>query len=346
MQLNWTFMVKSKRRILKLMALYKNKLSVIIPTYNGGGTLERCLDSIIDSLTDQNVEIICIDDGSKDNTWELLQSYKRMYPFIHSFHKTNGGVGSARNLGLKYVTGDYIAWVDADDYVASAWYSVIQENLNKYQPDCFFFDYFLTINGKNFPCHIKLPEAVSLQEFVYEQSMERELKNFLWNQVIRAEFFKEVRFNETYHMLEDYDILTQITPFFKNMRHSTKCLYYYIQNNNSLTHSIDRDVLWKNIEIVKRRYIKYRQIGLPVSINDYVESLLGYIYSQKKRDANFYSGEKAIKRFLQKHKKEIILNEDISKNTRVKALCAIIGWEKIFYNILWIKRKIQNSMHD
>ena len=55
-----------------------SKLSVIIPVYNGEKTVDKCLDSIINSLTDQNVEIICIDDGSKDNSWEILQKYEEM----------------------------------------------------------------------------------------------------------------------------------------------------------------------------------------------------------------------------------------------------------------------------
>lgn len=275
------------------MALNKNKLSVIIPVYNGEKTVGKCLDSILNSLTDQNVEIICIDDGSKDNTWEILQKYEGRYAFIISVHKVNGGVGSARNLGLKYVTGDYIAWVDSDDYVTSEWYSVIQENLNNYQPDCFFFDYFLTIGGKNSPRHIRLPEVVSLQEFVFEQSLERELKNFLCNQVIRTELFHDVKFNETYHMLEDYEVLTDITPSFRNIRHSKKCLYCYVQNNNSLTHNINRSILWENGEIVKERYQKYCQIGLHVSINDYLTQLMNYVYSKAEKDIDFCNRKKS-----------------------------------------------------
>lgn len=325
------------------MVLNKNKLSVIIPVYNGEKTISKCLDSLIKSITDQNVEIICIDDGSKDNTWKLLQNYGGIYPFIHSIHKENGGVGSARNLGLKYVTGDYIAWVDADDTVTSTWYSVIQQNLNTYQPDCFFFDYFLTIDGKNLPCHIRLPETVSLQEFVYEQSLEREMKNFLWNQVVRAEFFKEVKFNETVHMLEDYDVLTQITPLFKQIRHSKECLYHYVQNGSSLTHNIKRNVLWKNAGIVEKRYNKYKQMGLPVSINDYVMQLLGYIYYKTEKDTEFYSKEKVIKDFLWKHKSEVLTNKDMSKTTRIKALCVIMGLENVLCGLLEIKRKIRNS---
>lgn len=275
------------------MALNKNKLSVIIPVYNGEKNLEKCLNSILNSLTDQNVEIICIDDGSKDNTWKILQKYKKNYKFITIVHKENGGVGSARNLGLKYVTGNYIAWVDSDDYVTSEWYSVIQKNLNNYQPDCFFFDYFLTIGGKNSPRHIRLPEVVSLQKFVFEQSLERELKNFLWNQVIRTELFHDVKFNETYHMLEDYEVLTDITPSFRYIRHSKKCLYCYVQNNNSLTHNINRSILWENGEIVKERYQKYCQIGLHVSINDYLMQLMNYVYSKAEKDIDFCNRKKS-----------------------------------------------------
>ncbi|WP_270420113.1 glycosyltransferase family 2 protein [Acidaminococcus massiliensis] len=320
-----------------------SKLSVIIPAYNGGKTIGKCLDSIINSLTDQNVEIICIDDGSKDNTWKILQKYEKNYKFIAIVHKENGGVGSARNLGLKYVTGDYIAWVDSDDYVTSEWYSVIQKNLNNYQPDCFFFDYFITTDGKNSPRHIRLPEVVSLQDFVFEQSLERELKNFLCNQVIRAELFHDVKFNETYHMLEDYEVLTEITPSFRNIRHSKKCLYCYVQNNNSLTHNLNRNILWKNGEIVKKRHLRYSQMGLHVSVNDYLMQLMNYVYSNTEKNIDFYNRGKIIRRFLREHKKEILLNDDISKKNRIKALCTMLGIENLLRFLLYLKSKINES---
>ena len=242
------------------------KLSVIIPAYNAGKSIGRCLDSILDSVQDGYIEIICVDDGSKDDTWQVLQRYAAKHACIHAFHKKNGGVGSARNVGLSKVTGKYIAWVDSDDYVTTDWYSEIMTGLKKYQPDCLFFDYFCTYGEKSEPQHIALPEKVELKAFVYEQSLERELKNFLFNQVVRANFFKAVIFNETYHMLEDYDVLTKITPSFKAIIHINKCLYYYVQNESSLTHNVSADVLWNNIFVVKRRYDKYTGLGLSVNI--------------------------------------------------------------------------------
>ena len=227
------------------------ELSVIIPAYNAGQTIGRCLDSLLQSVQQAPVEVICIDDGSKDNTWEILQSYSKKYACLRIFHKENGGVGLARNLGLSQANGDYIAWVDSDDYVTADWYETIYAGLEKYNPDCLVFDYFYTRDDVDEPRHIALPEKVDLKSFVYEQSLERELKNFLWNQVIRASLLKKVKFNETYHMLEDYDVLTQVTPTFENIVHINKCLYHYVQNESSLTHSVSSEVLWKNIGIVK-----------------------------------------------------------------------------------------------
>jgi glycosyltransferase involved in cell wall biosynthesis len=235
------------------------ELSVIIPAYNAGKTIGRCLDSLLQSIQQAPVEIICVDDGSKDNTWDILQSYSKKYDCLRIFHKENGGVGSARNLGLSQANGNYVAWVDSDDYVTADWYETIYAGLEKYNPDCLVFDYFYTRDDVDEPQHIALPEKVELKSFVYEQSLERELKNFLWNQVIRASLLKKVKFNETYHMLEDYDVLTQVTPKFKNIVHINKCLYHYVQAENSLTHTVSSEVLWKNIGIVKTRYDYYSE---------------------------------------------------------------------------------------
>ena len=154
------------------------ELSVIIPAYNACKTIGRCLDSLLQSIQQAPVEIICVDDGSKDNTWDILQTYSKRCDCLRVFHKENGGVGSARNLGLSQANGDYIAWVDSDDYVTRDWYETIYAGLEKYNPDCLVFDYFYTRDDVDEPRHIALPEKVDLNAFVYEQSLERELKNF------------------------------------------------------------------------------------------------------------------------------------------------------------------------
>lgn len=315
------------------------ELSVIIPAYNAGKTIGCCLDSLLQSIQQATVEIICVDDGSKDDTWDILQSYSKKYDCLRIFHKENGGVGSARNLGLSQANGDYIAWVDSDDYVTRDWYETIYAGLEKYNPDCLVFDYFYTRDDVDEPQHIALPEKVELKSFVYEQSLERELKNFLCNQVIQASLLKKVKFNETYHMLEDYDVLTQVTPTFENIVHINKCLYHYVQNESSLTHTVSSEVLWKNIGIVKARYDYYSELGLHVSINDYLIQVAAYLYDSKNNNCSQQKKRVIqLKKSLRRYWKNLFIDHDISYKLKIKLGCAIIGIEDILNILLKLKR--------
>lgn len=315
------------------------ELSVIIPAYNAGQTIGRCLDSLLQSVQQAPVEIVCVDDGSKDNTWEILQAYSKKYACLRIFHKENGGVGSARNLGLSQAAGNYIAWVDSDDYVTTDWYATIHGGLEKYNPDCLVFDYFYTRDNVDEPWHIALPEKVGLKAFVYEQSLERELKNFLWNQVIRAALLKKVKFNETYHMLEDYDVLTQVTPKFKKIIHINKCLYHYVQTENSLTHTVSSEVRWNNIDIVQRRYDYYKKIGLPISINDCAIHFCEYLYQSKCHEIKWAERSAIVRENLRLHQGEILRDKGVGKRVKIKAIFAIMGMDSLLRALLKLKNK-------
>lgn len=314
------------------------KLSVIIPAYNAEKSIGRCLDSILCSIPG-GIEIICVDDGSKDDTWQVLQRYAAKHTCIRAFHKENGGVGSARNLGLSQANGDYIAWVDSDDYVTRDWYETIYAGLEKYNPDCLVFDYFYTRDDVDEPQHIALPEKVELKSFVYEQSLERELKNFLWNQVIRAALLKKVKFNETYHMLEDYDVLTQVTPKFKKIVHIDKCLYHYVQTESSLTHTVSSEVRWNNIDIVQRRYDYYKALGLPISINDCAIHFVGYLYQNECQGRRWSERSAIVRRNLRLHQGEILCDKGVGKRVKIKAICAIMGMDSLLRALLKLKNK-------
>lgn len=92
------------------------KISIIVPVYNSQETLNRCVDSLL-KQTYHNIEIILIDDGSKDRSLELCSMYAKKDERVRTIHKENGGVSSARNAGIEMAKGDYILFVDSDDYV-------------------------------------------------------------------------------------------------------------------------------------------------------------------------------------------------------------------------------------
>ena len=108
-------------------------ISVIVPVYNVENYLVKCLDSIINqTLTD--IEIICVNDGSTDNSRQILENYKRKDSRIKIIDKQNGGLSSARNVGYKYSTGEYISYIDSDDWVDLTMLEKMYKNIKKH--DC------------------------------------------------------------------------------------------------------------------------------------------------------------------------------------------------------------------
>ena len=94
-----------------------NKITVIIPVYNTARYLDRCIGSVV-SQTYKNLEIILVDDGSTDDSYEICKRWEEKDQRILLIHKENGGQSSARNLALDIATGDYIAFVDSDDWIS------------------------------------------------------------------------------------------------------------------------------------------------------------------------------------------------------------------------------------
>ena len=103
------------------------KISVIIPVYNAEKTLHRCGDRIL-FQTFSDFEVLLIDDGCKDNSGKICDEYAKKDSRVKVIHKVNGGVSSARNMGLDNAKGEWITFIDADDYIASDFLSAINNN--------------------------------------------------------------------------------------------------------------------------------------------------------------------------------------------------------------------------
>ncbi len=126
-------------------------LSIIIPVYNLEDYIGRCLDSCLAQTVQGGYEIICVNDGSKDNSLSVLREYESKYPCIRVIDKPNGGVSSARNAGICAAKGEYIWFIDGDDWIADGSCELIESILNgaEITPDCLLFSYKLTSSYKN-----------------------------------------------------------------------------------------------------------------------------------------------------------------------------------------------------
>lgn len=111
-----------------------DKISVIVPVWNAEKFLKRCVDSIINQ-TYKNLEIILVDDGSADSSWQMCQEYASKDKRVRIFHKENGGQASARNYALDRVTGDFVGFVDDDDWIYPEMYEKLYHYITEYDAD-------------------------------------------------------------------------------------------------------------------------------------------------------------------------------------------------------------------
>ena len=115
-------------------SMLDNKLSVIVPVYNSEKYLYECLESIV-KQTYNNIEIIVVNDGSTDNSKVVIQEFLNKYDNIKFIDKSNQGVTLARLDGVKASSGDFIGFVDSDDYIHEDMYQVLMDNINNYDAD-------------------------------------------------------------------------------------------------------------------------------------------------------------------------------------------------------------------
>ena len=123
------------------------KYSIIVPIYNVEEYLEECIESLINQ-TYTNIEIVLVNDGTKDNSGKICEKYAKKDPRIKYIIKKNGGLSSARNEGLKHITGDYIIFVDSDDYVSTKLCEIINKIIVEEKADLIQYEFKKFIDGE------------------------------------------------------------------------------------------------------------------------------------------------------------------------------------------------------
>ena len=126
------------------------EISITVPVYNVEKYLPRCLNSLVNQTFKLDYEIICVDDGSTDNSGKILDDFAQKYPKIKVIYQENAGLSEARNTALKYVTGKYTMFVDSDDFIAPNALEDLYNYAQKHNSDVVIFDFFRgTCDEKN-----------------------------------------------------------------------------------------------------------------------------------------------------------------------------------------------------
>lgn len=196
----------------------KNMLSVIVPVYNAEKWIEKNLNSLVNQ-TYPEMEIIYVDDGSSDESCAIISKYKEQYPQIKLIHQVNSGVSAARNNGIEYATGEYIAFVDADDYVELNMYSKMLDALNTEKSDIVFsrFVRFWENGKKCYTVENNMEKLVEnhndIKYFLYstpgktagEYLYTDDIHGAIWRSVYKSEIIKEnnIHFHSDLKFAED-----------------------------------------------------------------------------------------------------------------------------------------------
>ena len=212
-------------------------ISVIVPVYNVSDYLNECIESIIQQ-TYKNLEIILINDGSTDNSLQICKDYAEKDTRIIVLDKQNGGQSSARNLGLDYAMGEYIAFIDSDDAVSL---DVFEENTKILEKD-------KSIDVLQFPVYknygLKTAYISSFKTGPIEgtENLFREwIENYriswiVCDKIFKREVFNQIRFVDGMFYEDNY-IITNVLDSIDKLYVSDKGLYYYYYRNNTITTS-------------------------------------------------------------------------------------------------------------
>ncbi len=250
------------------------KVSVIVPVYNVEPFLPRCLDSLV-SQTIEQIEIIVVNDGSPDNSQAIIDDYVRRYPKkIRSFIKENGGLSDARNFGVQHATGEYLGFVDSDDYVREDMFELLYKKAEEQFSDVVACNIYRF--GENY-----LQERVIIKHLkVFEQSVEEspeillECKSYACNKIYRRKWYLDNEFLfPVGQWFEDSAVVYNMLYMANKVSAIKDCLYFYREDRkDSITNTVSEKVfdIFKSCESIKSFYLSHTNNPTVMNVVDRV----------------------------------------------------------------------------
>lgn len=271
----------------------KDKVSIIVPIYNVEKYIERGIKSLI-AQTYKNIEIILVDDGSPDNSGKICDKCAKKDTRIKVIHKKNGGVSSARNVGLEKSTGKYIMFMDGDDYVEEDYVDYFVNLINKLDVLVAFNSSFFSIYTPNQNKKIEntIIDNTKAMEYIYLGKV----NVAVWNKIYSRKFFDNdnIRFNEKIWYGEGMLFNIKILQFVKNVGLGNRKVYHQVYNTGSAMRKFNLESNYcgiKSLDLQKEKMI-----------NPTKEVLTAWSYHRRQFNVSILTG--IIKNNLQDEYKE------------------------------------------
>lgn len=203
------------------------KISIIVPVYKAEKQLNKCISSIVNQSY-KNLEIILVDDGSPDNCPQICDAWSQKDERIKVLHIENKGVANARNTALKIITGNYVAFVDSDDFIEPDMYVTLYNLISKVDSDIAICDFFENEVENNYPTKIDNKtalEKIAMGDFLF---------GVLWNKLYKKEVIKQIEM-PLLACCEDLVFNYYVFKNCKNIAITNNKKYHYVHNDASIT---------------------------------------------------------------------------------------------------------------
>lgn len=326
------------------------KVSIIVPVYNVEHYLEKCLSSLVNQSL-QEIEILVVNDGSTDNSQQIIDDFQQKFPEkIFPFVKENGGLSDARNFALDRASGEFIGFVDSDDYVTETMFDEMYHLAKKHNAEMVVcnlqkVDEFGTVTQKltQIP---NMPEKINLKEHF---SVFSDLSYFACNKLFNRELFKEKRFKKGVHF-EDIQLIPQLLLECETLAQTQSYHYQYLERSDSITKTHTErglDIL-KAVEDVEEAFRNSQYSDRKKELKNFqilegVYTFLAYL-AFVKDDEVYYKMSQSLKDFM---KQRNIFLVDVLQYKRFDKnyLVSLSFKKKIFYlmyfgKMEWLLRRL------
>lgn len=317
-------------------------ISVIIPVYNVEKYLRECVSSVIKQEY-RNLEIILIDDGSKDGSGEICDEFARFDDRIKVIHKENSGVSDTRNLGIENATGDFFCFIDGDDNVKPNYISDMYALSEKTGADISMCSYiYKWRDGKE-----KLTRNTEYPpDTVFEDSGSDALQKMLYGKIYAPSCFcKLFRRSAAVHfprLAIGEDSLAAVDYFISSEKAAmiNKPDYNYMQNDSSVMHSVNPEKIFDNVisaeEIYKKCAPVSEKMNRAAAYYLVEKNLIVFMKLYKNADAR--DKTERIKKNIKAHRASVIKNSQAEKRTRIACAVSYLG-----FDFLWKVRNMTSK---
>lgn len=327
------------------------KISIIIPIYNVERYLENCLKSILNQSF-EDMEVILVDDGSIDNSGAICDEYSTKDNRVKVIHKLNGGLSSARNTGLDMANGEYIGFIDSDDYVHPQMFEILYNVLNKDDSDISICD-FLRVNDQQIINKIYDINEIESDSFTPLETLKNMCKAegvkyvIVCNKLYKRSIFKNVRFPQG-KIHEDEFLAHKLIYAAKKVSVVGVPLYYYFQNKNGI---MGKGFTIKSLDMIEAygdRMKLFKKVDKELVENTEYFFVVRYFSSYKKFISDFQGNNRDFEKYkliFNKNLMSLLKNNHFSIKEKLAFIIYYIS-PKLYYKYIGSEEVHRNGTNN